>query len=204
MTDHPGLLRGHGVVAVNSRHPRVQQLKRWGHAPSIHGTKVWRSSFALMKYFDDFPLPRQARVMDIGCGWGIIGIFLAKTFAARVQAVDADAAVAPYLALQAELNGVDIPFRQARLQQLTRQQFVGTHTVIGADICFWDELTKPLYNMIRRALRAGVQQIIIADPGRPPFWELTRYCDGKLNAEVLEQTTAEPVTTRKQLLIVQP
>jgi len=198
-----GLMHGHGVIAVNSQHKEVRRLKRLGYIPSIHGTKVWLSSFALMEYFEDFPIPTSAKVMDVGCGWGIMGIYLAKTFQADVLAVDADPYVEPYLALQAELNEVEIPFRAAKLQQLKQTDFEGFDTVIAADVCFWDELSKPLYNMIRRALRAGVRQIIIADPGRPPFWALAEMCDGRLNAEVHKQTTHEPKLTTKHLLIIE-
>lgn len=196
-------MHGHGVVAVNSQHHEVRRLKRLGYIPSIHGTKVWLSSFALMEYFEDFPLPQQVRVIDVGCGWGIMGIYLAKQFAAEVLAIDADPKVEPYVALQARLNAVSIRFRAAKLQQLRQTDFTGIDTVIAADVCFWDELTKPLYNMIRRALRAGVRQIIIADPGRPPFWALTDLCDGRLNAEVHTQTTDQPRPTTKYLLIIE-
>lgn len=199
-----GLMEAHGVVAVNSRHAAVRKLKRQGHIPSIHGTKVWRSSFALMEYFEDFPLPTGAKVVDVGCGWGILSIFLAKHFQADVLAVDADPAVEPYLTLQAQLNQVSINFRQAKLQQLSRKDFNDVHTVIGSDICFWDELTKPLYRMIKDALASGVQQIIIADPGRPPFWELAELCDQYLNVEVLRQSTEQPFKTTKKLLIIEP
>ena len=198
-----GLMHGHGVVAVNSKHKDVRRLKRLGYIPSIHGTKVWLSSFALMEYFEDFPIPDNVKVMDVGCGWCIMGIYLAKTFNADVLALDADPNVAPYIALQAQLNNVDIPFRAAKLQQITQADFNGFDTVIAADVCFWDDLTKPLYNMIRRALRAGVRQIIIADPGRPPFWALTELCDGTVNAEVHRQTTDEPKLTTKHLLIIE-
>ena len=201
---HTGLMEAHGVVAVNSRHPAVRKLKRQGHVPSIHGTKVWRSSFALMEYFEDFPIPDGSKIVDVGCGWGILSIFLAKHFNAEVLAVDADEAVAPYLALQADLNDVNITFKQAKLQQLDRREFKQVHTVIGSDICFWDELTTPLFEMIKRALTNGVKQVIIADPGRPPFWELAELCDQYLNAEVLKQSTEVPYKTTKKLLIIEP
>lgn len=199
----PGLMHGHGVVAVNSKHKGVRRLKRQGYIPSLHGSKVWLSSFALMEYFEDFPLANNAKVMDVGCGWGIMGIYMAKAFNAKVTAIDADPSVAPYLELQAQLNNVVIPFRAAKLQQLSQADFSGFDTVIAADVCFWDNLSKPLYNMIRRALRAGVRQIIIADPGRPPFWALTELCYGKLNIEVHKQTTDEPRLTTKHLLIIE-
>ena len=41
------------------------------------------------------------------------------------------------------------------------------HTLMGTDICFWDEMTTPLFELIQRARAAGVEQVLIADPGRP-------------------------------------
>ena len=61
---------------------------------------------------------------------------------------------------------------QARFEKLTQARLADVDIVAGADICFWDELTPVLYNLIRRSLRAGVKQIIIADPGRSPFYAL--------------------------------
>ena len=200
-----GTMEAHGVIAVNSRHAGVRRLRRQGHIPSIHGTKVWRSSFALMEYFEDFPLPDQAKVVDVGCGWGILSIYLAKHFNAHVLAVDADAAVGPYLDLQCELNDVSsVSFQHNTLQKLHSDHFSGAHTVIGSDICFWDELMRPLHAMIHRAINSGVEQVIIADPGRDPFWALTELCDRDLNVEVLRQSTEEPYPTTKHLLVIEP
>ncbi len=203
-SENNGLRYAHGIVAVNSRHPGVRRLKRQGYKPSLHGNKVWRSSFALMAFFTDFPIPVNNRVLDIGCGWGSMGIFLAKTYQSKVLAIDADPDVAPYLKLQAELNKVDIDFQQYTIEQLTTKDLVGFHTVVGADICFWDKLVSPLYKMIQYALDAGVKQIIIGDPGRPPFWELVEVCSETLNIDVLQQNTHEPVKTSKHLLIIEP
>lgn len=204
-TPAPGTMEAHGVIAVNSRHAGVRRLRRQGHIPTIHGTKVWRSSFALMEYFEDFPLPNKAKVVDVGCGWGILSIYLAKHFQANVLAVDADEAVGPYLDLQCELNNVSsVNFQHNTLQKLNSTHFNDVHTVIGSDICFWDELMRPLHAMIQRALNAGAEQIIIADPGRDPFWALTELCDKNLNVEVLKQTTEEPYPTSKHLLIIEP
>ncbi len=60
----------------------------------------------------------------------------------------------------------------SRFEKLTQARLADVDIVAGADICFWDELTPVLYNLIRRSLRAGVKQIIIADPGRSPFYAL--------------------------------
>jgi len=74
-------IRFRGVKALKASHPDVRRLKRERDDPSLHGNKVWRSSFALIDYLHRHPIPRGARVVDVGCGWGLTGIWLAKTFA---------------------------------------------------------------------------------------------------------------------------
>ena len=53
---------------------------------------------------------------------------------------------------------------------------LGQHHVIGSDICFWDNLVKPLKLLVNRALENGTKRIVITDPGRPPFYELCDHC----------------------------
>ena len=194
-----------GVKALKAADPEVQRLKRQGVYPSAHGNKVWRSSFVLMDFFLSYPIPEGSRVIDAGCGWGLSGIFLAKQFKAQVLACDIDQDVAPFLEVQAELNRVDeglIEFQKKSFQQLSKRDMQGVYTLIGADICFWDELTPVIFNMIRRARQAGVERVVIADPGRPPFWELADRCAEKLGGEVVTRTIYEPIKTTKQLLVV--
>ena len=74
--------------------------------------------------------------------------------------------------------------------------------ITGADICFWDELTPVLFNLIRRALDQGVQQVIIADPGRSPFYDLAERCKARFNARVVERRTQTPRALSADLLIV--
>ena len=188
--------------ALKASHPEVQKLKRQGSYPSAHGNKVWRSSFVLMDYFLSNPIPQNSKVIDAGCGWGLSGVFLAKAFQAQVIGYDIDEHVAPFLALQASINDCQIRFQKKSFEKITKQDMAGCYTLIGADICFWDELTPVIFNMIRRALQAGVQRIVIADPGRPPFWELADWCTEKLEAEVVIRTIYKPIKTTKHLLVV--
>jgi len=191
-----------GVKALKSSHPGVRKIKRNNDEPSIHGNKVWRSSFALIDYLHKNPIPEGSRVLDIGCGWGLTGIWLAKQFNAEVISIDADDAVEPYLKLQCDINNVSTTFRQARFEALKKKDFSGVELVVGADICFWDELTKPLYKMIKRAWQAGVTRTIVADPGRPPFWALAEKAGEKLDGDVIAHTVTRPRKSEKQLLIV--
>ena len=192
------------TLALQSTHPAVKKLKRQGKEPSVHGNKVWRSSFVLMNYMEDYPLPKKARVLDIGCGWGLTGIYMARRFNARVVGIDADAEVKPFLDAQAEINGVKIKFEKKKFHQIRKKDMAGVHTIIGGDVCFWDELVQPLYRLVNRAMKSGVKQVLIADPGRSPFWELAELCEEKFNASVVEHRISTPYKTSKQILVVRP
>ncbi len=190
-----------GARALKSSHPEVRRLKRQSEDPSLHGNKVWHSSFALIDYLHRHPLPRGARVIDVGCGWGLTGIWLARTFGARVLAVDADPAVEPYLQLQSRINGVQVEFMAGRFEQLNARLLDGADLLIGTDICFWDEMVDPLYKLLRRAGKAGVTQAIVGDPGRPPFWSLAQRVEQKLGGQVLAHASGRRGSAPKQLLI---
>lgn len=192
------------TLALQSTHPAVKKLKRQGSEPSIHGNKVWRSSFVLMNYMEDYPLPKRARVLDIGCGWGLTGIYMARRFDARVTGIDADADVQPFLDAQADINGVKIKFEKKKFHQIRKKDMAGVHTIIGGDVCFWDELVQPLYRLVDRAMKSGVKQVLIADPGRSPFWELAERCEEKFNASVVEHRISKPYKTSKHILVVRP
>ncbi|MDG1485655.1 MAG: methyltransferase domain-containing protein [Porticoccaceae bacterium] len=191
-----------GIKALRSTHPGVRKLKREQNGHSAHGNKVWRSSFVLMDYLSTNPPQPQAKVLDIGCGWGLTGLFLAKQYQARVTGIDIDNSVAPFLALQAQANQCEINFQARRFESLSAEELGQYQLLIGTDICFWDELTQPLFDLLERSLNAGVERIIIADPGRPPYWSLVDLCVQALDAAVVTRRIYEPWKTEKYLLVI--
>jgi hypothetical protein len=57
--------------------------------------------------------------------------------------------------------------------------------------------------MIKRALKAGVKQIIIGDPGRQPFYDLAELCEEKFpNTISISRRITTPKTSTKNLLII--
>ena len=117
-----------------------------------------------MDYLTHQGLPEGSRVMEVGCGWGLAGIYCAKNFGARVTGIDADDNVFPYLDLHAEINGVEVKTKKARFEELKKKTLAKQDLIIGGDICFWDEMIDPLYDLVKKARKAGVAQIILADP----------------------------------------
>lgn len=199
MSNH--LLSLRGVHALKASHPGVRRLKRQGYEATAHGNKVWRSSFVLMDYLHRQNFSEGVRVLDIGCGWGLSGIFMAKKFSAQVTGVDIDKNVAPFLDLQATLNRCHIDFEAKSFDKLSIRKLAQYDVLIGADICFWDEMAPLLFRLLKRGAKAGVPFMAIADPGRTPFWSLAEKCE-KLGSETLEHSIKKPRRTTKQLLVI--
>ncbi|MCH2100184.1 MAG: class I SAM-dependent methyltransferase, partial [Pseudomonadales bacterium] len=172
--------RANGLRILTGAHASVRALRRAGHVAEIHGNKLWNSSFLLMEHLKKHPLKAGTRVLEIGCGWGLLSIFCAKRFGAVAHGIDADANVQPYMHLHAELNGVEVTSEKKTFAQLSTKMIADYDLVLGGDICFWDDLNRDLFNLIRRARKAGVGTVMIADPCRPPFTALAERCEATL------------------------
>lgn len=159
-----------GLQLLSAKDKAIAQLKRQ-HRCSVHGQKVWRSASLMLDYLNEYPLAAGLNILEIGAGWGLVGIYCAKHFNARVTALDVDPQVFPYLQLHAQLNQVIVAPLVADYQTLGAQQLAQFDLVLGSDICFWDQLAGPLTGLIQTAKGLG-RRVIIADPGRPPFIEV--------------------------------
>ena len=199
--DDSHMFEAYGLYLLTSSHRFVRRLRAY-YSPSVHGHKTWRSSYLLMDYFRNHPLPKGARVTEVGCGWGPAAIFCAREFNARVTGVDMDEDVFPFLDVLAALNEVEVAPVQKSFEQIKEGDLRGQHTLIGSDICFWDSMTKGLFNLTRRALRAGVKQVVIADPGRSPFLALADRCEKHFDARVEPWYALEPNRTEGFVLRV--
>ncbi|MCB1678908.1 MAG: class I SAM-dependent methyltransferase [Halioglobus sp.] len=184
-------------------HPAIRRIKRQGNYPSIHGNKLWKSSLLLIDYLNRHRPQHCTAVIDVGCGWGISGIWCAKTLGAQVTAVDADPAVFPFLEASAALNKVQVAPRIARFEKLTTAHLAPFDILLAADICFWDELVDPVFNLINRAVRAGVKHILIADPERSPFFEVVQRCQKRHCAELVDWRVRSPIGARGAIMVIE-
>ncbi len=193
----------YGVKILMSQHKDIRRIKREQEAPSIHGNKFWGSSYLIMDYLEENPPKQGCKVLELGCGWGLAGIHCAKEFDAQVTAIDADDAVFPYLQLHAQHNGVEITTQKRYFEKITTKQLSEYDLIIAADICFWDELADTVYKLINRACKAGVGKIIIADPERPPFFDMAQRCVDQYYGELLQRTVDEPRHASGCLLVIE-
>ncbi len=193
-----------GLKILNANHPEIRRLKREGHQAEIHGNKFWNSSFLIMNYLAKNPLPKKTRVLEIGCGWGLLGLYCNKEFGNRVHGSDADENVLPYLTLHASINSLKMTGEKKTFSQLTTKYLENFDVILGADICFWDEMADELFRLAGRARKAGVKQMMIADPCRPPFTDLSERCQDKYgdDVEVVEKFLKRPVNASGEILII--
>ncbi len=165
-----------GIYILNRQHSIIRYLAKIAPRPELYGNQVWRSSFTMMSYLEAHPISRHSRVLEVGCGWGLSGIFCAKRFDADVVLTDKDDNVFPYARAHEALNGVSVDTEHTRLERLSAQRLGKTDVILGSDICFWPELATALRGFVARALANGVRRIVLADPGRSTFLRLADHC----------------------------
>src|SRR5690606_40667362 len=120
------VIKSRSLLVLKPAHKEIKRLKAEAHYHSIHGHKVWNSSFLVMDYLSRKKPDAGSTLMDLGCGWGLLGIYAAKKLGTEVIAIDADKDAYAYLALHAEINGVDgIKTRKARFEKLKKADFQG-------------------------------------------------------------------------------
>lgn len=191
-----------GLKLFKKSHKDIRRLLKAQHYPEIHGDQVWASSYFIMDFLEENPLKQRARVLEIGCGWGLLGIHCAKQYKAQVLAVDADEKVFPFLALHAKSNRVSIETMTARFQDIPAAVFARQDIMLGGDICFWDELVEPLFKTIKRALNQGVGTILIADPGRSTFLTLAKRCQKSFGAFLIPYVVIDPSSHEGYILAI--
>jgi predicted nicotinamide N-methyase len=169
------VIQHHGLTVLKPTHRAIRQLKRQ-HAVSVYGNRTWETSWLLIDFIKQQHLSEGLKILEIGCGWGLVGIFCAKYKKARVICLDADREVFPYLRLHAETNGVQVGTWNICLEDLTVEDLAGVDVLVGGEICFWDSLAEKLTALTERALLAGVRLILIADPGRSSFDRFEAHC----------------------------
>ncbi|MFA7553401.1 MAG: methyltransferase domain-containing protein [Spongiibacteraceae bacterium] len=192
-----------GITILSSQHKAIRKIKREADMPSLHGNKFWGSSYLIMDYLEENPPAKGSKILELGCGWGLAGIHCAKSYQAKVTGIDADSAVFPYLHLHADYNGVEIATQKQYFEKITTKQLAQYDLIIAADICFWDELAHTVYKLIKRACRAGVSKIIIADPERPPFFDMALRCADELYGELLPRAVDQPRRASGCLLVIE-
>ena len=107
----------HGITFLHGNHKKILELNK-KFRPTDHGHKVWSSAWLLIDYLEKTRLALRKRVIDLGCGWGLNGIYCAKKQDSSVTCVDVDKEVKPYIDLMAKINSVNISFINRGVDQV--------------------------------------------------------------------------------------
>lgn len=199
-TPNSDSVAAYGLNVLLGSHSAVRQLKQKVR-PTEHGHKVWTSSWLLVDYLSALGVTPGLRLLDLGCGWGLAGIYGAKRLAADVIWADLDDAVEPYLELMARTNGIRARFLPLGIEQVRRHLLGQLDIIVASDICFCDTLIDPLRRLINRAKAAkSVRHILIADPGRWPFDDLCELMSKRKGVSVVEHQIEQPKKLEGKIL----
>ncbi len=126
------------------------------------------------------------RVLEIGCGWGLLGVYLAKVHSCDVTCTDIDERVLPIAQLHAELNTVAIKTKRASFGELSESFLKSFDLIIGAEVCYSDEIGKDITELVQRAFKGNTKHVLIVDPGRPDFFAYHKYCASNYKTELID------------------
>ena len=154
-----------GTRQYMAHHPVIRRLLRGGSRPTEFGHRVWETTLTVMRHLDRC---RYDRVLEIGCGWGLLGVHLARR-GANVTCSDVDPRLEAVVTAHAALNGVEVEFLAAGFADLDAFR-LRRDLIVGVEICYSDAVVADLLGLLGRV--APPTEVLIADPGRPDFEEL--------------------------------
>lgn len=188
----------HGIRVLLDSHPEIQDLRKYCKS-TCFGDCPWTANWLLISYFKKNSLPDGVRIMEIGCGWGLPGIFCAKKYNATVVSVDIDPNVFPYLRLHARCNRVDVETVTKSFEDITEADLENIDLFIASDVCFLFSMVDPLKKLIHRTLCAKVHQVLIGDRGRPPFYKFIEDFIKTGTGEIIRWSSNFPFPTQGEI-----
>jgi predicted nicotinamide N-methyase len=143
-------------------HKTEEELQDIGLPPPFWAF-AWAGGQGLARYVLDNPATVECRrVIDFATGSGLVAIAAAKAGAASVLATDIDPFCAEAVALNAELNGVDIIFD---CRDLIGDETLEADILLAGDVFFDREMSSEIVPWFETLAARGID-ILVGDPGR--------------------------------------
>ena len=132
---------------------------------------LWPAGRVLAQYLSERPLPRERRILEIGCGLALPSLFLAKK-GFVVDATDMHPDVPLFLKRNQELNGlsgagprfVSLDWRTSDIEREEDKWDL----ILASDVLYDKSQPQTLLDFFGRALSSG-GRVLLADPGRTYF-----------------------------------
>ncbi len=139
------------------------RLSRLGETPP-YWAYHWAGGTVLARHIlDHSEVVRGKRVVDLGCGSGVVAIAAMKAGALSVIAVDIDPNAIAATLLNAEANGVRVTPRE---DELTTPP--DADLILVGDLFYDEELAKKVSAFLTGCVAAGIA-VLVGDMGRKPL-----------------------------------
>ena len=137
-----------------------------GDLPPPYWAFAWVGGIALARYLLDHPEEVFGqRVLDFGAGSGLCAIAASKAGATEVLACDIDPWAGIAIELNAQANGVVIPFT---VDDQLLNVVAGVDVILAGDVCYEGPMAARVLAWLRAASAGGVR-VLVGDPGRTYF-----------------------------------
>ncbi len=138
----------------------TSRLSRLGETPP-YWAYHWAGGTVLARYLLDHPeAVRGKRVIDLGCGSGIVGIAAMQAGAEAVTAIDIDPNALAATEVNAQANGVAITARIGELQSPPQADLI-----LGGDVFYDQALAEQMIALFTACVASGIESLV-GDMGR--------------------------------------
>ncbi|MCW2237544.1 class I SAM-dependent methyltransferase [Azospirillum canadense] len=156
-------IRLHLATEVTPLWEATEESLRESNVPPPYWAFAWPGGQAVARLVLDRPdLVAGKSVLDFAAGTGLVGIAAMKAGATRVQSCDIDRFALAAIAVNAELNGVEV---KAVSADLVGRDLPGIDVVLAGDVCY----EKPMADRVTawlRGIAATGTLVLLGDPGR--------------------------------------